>query len=590
MDINRCALIFEDIKSLQQGIELITNKIKNKECGVIVDIVRTKNGFIEYSHDAPSYADIKLNVLIVGKYNSVIGEIQFLLTKMMEFKKRAHSLYGVTRKEEFVENMSLVLPTMLDLDRALFVSGNEGDVKSLCNLMVTHNKQKEDLVMIDNESNESILHNICWLGHVKAFKFLRSILDKNMFLNRLVLPNRYNDNPIKGILENTDYEMMSVIFPKSINDNNKDKKSQFALELYQHIKSSKEEIWRIIQHAWTISYDMVQFVQKSLNIDDKSMIECCIMCESDFDNYLTNYTKDDGHQQFKGLSWLTSSMIGVDNVTNGANIDAIKYILSLVKKNGNIAMIDYLKYRDFMGSNIIAACVMQGYYDIVKYILDNECKDDSERKELISAVDVDGSTSIQRAFIASDETYIFEMVKYLLAPYMKCNDDEKMELLNMKSIIFESIWTRCIGVGRLEIAKYIYDFCPNWFKNAENVIAKSENMPSILIGCCANNAVDVAEWLLFELEDGKYQKELIMGFSKDGMSPLTKALEQANIEVAEVILSTFDDKKEALEYIQHEDKYGLDTLTYCQEILADYEEVLEEVEEWLNDKIKQLQS
>lgn len=385
--------------------------------------------------------------------------------------------------------------------------------------------------------------------------------------------------------------MMSVIFPKSINDKN-DKKSQFALELYDHIKSSKEQIWRIIQHSWTISYDMVKFVKKSLNIDEESMIECCILKESDFDNYITNYTEDDGHEQFEGLTWLTSSMIGLDNTMGDEDVDGLKYILSLVKKNKNIAMMDYLKYRDWMGQNIIACCSIQGYYESMKLILDNECKNDTERKELISSVDVDNSTSIHRALIGMDETKMFEIIQYLFKPFMDCNEDEKMELLNITSILGETIWTRCIGAGQLEIAKYIYEFCPKWFKNAENVISKSENLPSILVGCCANGAEDLTKWILFELEDGKYKKELIMIFDKDDMTPLTKALVQGNIEVAEIILSVFDDdkKEQVLEYIQHEDKYGFDALSFCQEALADHENVLEEVEQWLNDKIKALQS
>eukprot|EP01083_Nonionella_stella_P062933 163617_1 len=589
LDINRCALVFEDIDSLVDGIQRIEQMIKDTQAGCIVDIVRTKNGFMEYTHDAPTYADIKLNVLIKGKYNSCIGEIQFLLAKMMQFKKRAHSLYGVTRKEEFVQNMAMTLPTMLDMDRTLFVSGNEGDVKALCNVMVTHNKQKEDLVMIDQASNESILHNICWLGHVKAFKFLYSILDKDLFLNRVLLPNRYNDNPIKGIIENTDYEMMALIFPES-DANTADKKHEFAMELYDKIKSSKEEIWRIIQHACTVSFDMVQFVITQLNIDEQTLIECCVMKESDFSNYITNYEDGDGHEKYEGLTWLTSLMIGLDNTLGIEKVNALKYILSLVKKNGSVKMIDFLRCRGYTGENIVAACTVQGYYDSLKIILESECANDEERRELILAADGDNSCAISDAFDPVDDTHRFEMIQYLLRHFKEWDDEKKMELVSM-SASGHNVWTRAVGTGQLEIVQYIDEFCPLFLEDKENVISRSEMLPSVLVCCCETGSAEVTEWLLFGLKDGKYGKDLIMEFDDDGMTPLTKALVGANVEVAELILSVFDDsdKQGKLDYIHHKDKYEFDTLGFAEEALMDYPEIWEDVEGWIKLHIEQLE-
>eukprot|EP01083_Nonionella_stella_P240110 839673_1 len=110
------------------------------------------------------------------------------------------------------------------------------------------------------------------------------------------------------------------------------------------------------------------------------MINCSILKESDFDNYINNYIPNDGHENFQGLTWLTSSMIGVDNVMGDENIDALNYILSLVKKNGNMSMMEYLKCGNYMGENIIACCAVQGYYESMKIILEQECKNDNERR------------------------------------------------------------------------------------------------------------------------------------------------------------------------------------------------------------------
>merc|ERR1712228_312660 len=95
IDFNRCALIFEDISSLLHGLQLFVNKVKYYQSGNIIAIARAKNGFIDYVKEA-QYADIKLNVVIKGKYNSIIGEVQFLLRAMKEYKNEAHNLYAIS--------------------------------------------------------------------------------------------------------------------------------------------------------------------------------------------------------------------------------------------------------------------------------------------------------------------------------------------------------------------------------------------------------------------------------------------------------------------------------------------------------------
>merc|ERR1712228_691175 len=114
IDFNRCALIFDDISSLLSGLKLIMNKVKNNQSGNIIAIARDKNGFIEYIKEA-QYADIKLNVIIKGKHNNIIGEVQFLLRAMKEYKDMAHNLYAIQRKEDGIRSsISATLPIMLD--------------------------------------------------------------------------------------------------------------------------------------------------------------------------------------------------------------------------------------------------------------------------------------------------------------------------------------------------------------------------------------------------------------------------------------------------------------------------------------------
>merc|ERR1712107_517425 len=109
VDFNRCILIFEDISTLLRGLQLFVNKVKYYQSGNIIAIARVKNGFVDFVEQA-QYADIKLNVVIKGKHNSIIGEVQFLLRAMKDSKDKAHNLYAIQRKEEGIRNS--VIPTL----------------------------------------------------------------------------------------------------------------------------------------------------------------------------------------------------------------------------------------------------------------------------------------------------------------------------------------------------------------------------------------------------------------------------------------------------------------------------------------------
>ena len=102
LDFNRCTLTFSDSKTLLDVLNLFLNKVKYYQSGNIIKIVRCKNTFKNYVNDKPAYADVKLNVIIAGKTNNIIGEAQFLLEPMLKFKKSAHNLYSIQRQESYL--------------------------------------------------------------------------------------------------------------------------------------------------------------------------------------------------------------------------------------------------------------------------------------------------------------------------------------------------------------------------------------------------------------------------------------------------------------------------------------------------------
>eukprot|EP01083_Nonionella_stella_P039706 108011_1 len=112
LDLNRCSLTFNDIGTMLKAIQMFENKVQFYKSDSIIGIVRNKNDFKTFGDD-PQYADIKKNVLIKGAVHNIIGEVQFLLRRMKEFKAISHNLYSIQREKEFIDNtVSAILPLL----------------------------------------------------------------------------------------------------------------------------------------------------------------------------------------------------------------------------------------------------------------------------------------------------------------------------------------------------------------------------------------------------------------------------------------------------------------------------------------------
>merc|ERR1712228_392604 len=219
IDFNRCALIFDDISSLLRGLKLFVNKVKYYQSGNIIAIARDKNGFIEYAKEA-QYADIKLNVVIKGKHNSIIGEVQFLLRAMKEYKDKAHNLYAIQRKEDTIKfSVSATLPILLNQQKEIVSIACGGIVKEMSALMVLQNKSINDVMFVDEESGQTLLHNICFLGHLKLLLFLQSLIEPKEFIDYIFLPNNSDQKPIEYALMKSNSSIIKHLFDmKEIQD------------------------------------------------------------------------------------------------------------------------------------------------------------------------------------------------------------------------------------------------------------------------------------------------------------------------------------------------------------------------------------
>ena len=202
LDLIRCTIIFEDIRELNEFLPLFVEQIESKT-SCIIGIVRCKNGWNEIRSDLSNlkYVDIKLNVIVKsdskdnknGKEFSLVGEIQFLLKLMSNFKLKAHSLYGIERLQEFVANIKKLKPLMIDFEKELFTLASHGDSKGLMLFLVNNMLNINDILNYYDKNGHNILSPICKQNHAKLFRLLKKMYNnKDKFWELLTKTSEKN--------------------------------------------------------------------------------------------------------------------------------------------------------------------------------------------------------------------------------------------------------------------------------------------------------------------------------------------------------------------------------------------------------------
>merc|ERR1712228_702837 len=259
IDFNRCALIFDDISSLLCGLKLFVNKVKYYQSGNIIAIARDKNGFIEYLQE-PQYADIKLNVVIKGKHNSIIGEVQFLLRAMKEYKEVAHNLYAIQRKEEAItSSVSSTLPILLNQTKEIKGIVCSGSVKKMCSLMVTQNLSTKQV------ANNSTFLNVCVFGHLQLLKFLKSLISRKEFIEYMFVSSTTDVKVIEAAVWKSQLSVVKYLFDMNeVQDRYKNN------ELFNDAM-----IFRLFYHLFVnnSNSDLTDYVLSALHISKEKVVQ-----------------------------------------------------------------------------------------------------------------------------------------------------------------------------------------------------------------------------------------------------------------------------------------------------------------------------
>ena len=237
------------------------NKVKYYQSGNIIAIARDKNGFIEYVKQ-PQYADVKLNVVIKGRHNSIIGEVQFLLRAMKDYKDKAHNLYAIQRKEDTIkESVSKTLPILLDQKKDIQGIACSGNVKKMCSLMILQNQSIKD-VMYVGETGETVFTNVFAGGRYKMLLFLESLMSRKEFVDAVLLSSNYDTKPIEAAVGKSQSAVVKHLLEMK--------------EIQSEYKDNDPMIFRLFFRLFCKNSDenLAKYVLSVLNISKEKKIKC----------------------------------------------------------------------------------------------------------------------------------------------------------------------------------------------------------------------------------------------------------------------------------------------------------------------------
>ena len=236
---------------------------------------------------------------------------------MYEFKKIGHSLYGIERRREFVDDLFELLPIKLDLKKQVFIHAARDNVNGITDLMVTHDFNQQDILAL-NQRKQSILTSICGINCQKVFKFLTHSFSLDIIKDRLTIPEQSKSYPLRRAIENNHYngvlkqifknDRFGLIKQKDFEGKTplkicwENQRGKCALLILQNVYEYKERLTMIeysggeitsLQYAlWSGDVDCCQFLFEQLNYNKK--------LESKLLTYKTPESKSNFHFACKG--------------------------------------------------------------------------------------------------------------------------------------------------------------------------------------------------------------------------------------------------------------------------------------------------
>eukprot|EP01084_Bolivina_argentea_P181781 313902_1 len=225
-----------------------------------------------------------------------------------------------------------------------------GDVRALCGLMAINNKTEQDLMKVEEKSQESILMAVVGLGHDAAYAFLKRMIDRDLFVKLLFVSNQYNFNVIEGAIafgrKKLIKDILSVERVKQKYQENAD--CEFRL------------LWWLF--AYSSDSDIINFVLSELKLSNEDVI-----------GYLDyKYTAEFINKKQHNYHQFTI-MTGIPQ--RNKSINSFRMLVSII---GEKALLKYLFASDGYNMTAIEYCINRNRLEMMKYVMAmdqirNEC-------------------------------------------------------------------------------------------------------------------------------------------------------------------------------------------------------------------------
>ena len=155
--------------------------------------------------------------------------------------------------------MGKILPLLMDTKCRLFTAAINGSITELCKFMVVSNKSVKDLMKIDEDTNNTILHRICTKGRSKAFSFILSILSKQEIIDYLFQSNNRDYRPYEYAVSYSSISITKKIFD--------------IKEIQEKISNNDDNLYRLFYHVFVYNQNkyLIDYIISVLNITKEKM-------------------------------------------------------------------------------------------------------------------------------------------------------------------------------------------------------------------------------------------------------------------------------------------------------------------------------
>jgi len=256
---------------------------------------------------------------------------------MKDYKDVAHNLYAIQRKEEIIKSsFTKTLPIMLNQNKNIMEAACMGNVKEMCDLMITQNLSIKDITALN------VFNKACNLGHLRLLKFLESLMDRETFVRHVLKPNHGDSMPIHQAVHFGWIFVVRYLFSMK--------------EIQEAYQNDDVLLFRLLMALLCQNVDdsVTEFVMKACNISKEKLLEM-----------LKYVCPEQPFVHWQAPAWHKYRLLN-STVYWGSSENFYK----LNKLIGRDALLDNVFDVDGHGREVIEYCIRQQQNEVIQYLFE----------------------------------------------------------------------------------------------------------------------------------------------------------------------------------------------------------------------------